>query len=334
MKLHSIRRRIAVLAALLAVFIVFPMAPSASADPDEEGSVGGDLDQAIDDYLEAENALKAAEDEQEDLKDEIKDSKEKVKQLKADVADFAEAAYLNGGIPDATSVLTSGNPDRAVAEMTVVTYLGNQSAKTLQDLIDSKADLGAQEEALEAEIDEAAEAAEKQEGARDDAARALAASGGEDVSGPSPGDFRTADPAPRNPDGSLPGEGCSVDDPTTDGCISPRTDHALSQAIIAGFKRYTACYRPTEDNGEHPRGKACDFSVTPGGFEGYAEGDAKTYGDNLAAWFVENADALGVKYVIWFNQIWEPGNGWGPYPGCGGSSPSCDHTNHVHLSMQ
>lgn len=332
MNLHSVRRRTAVLAVSLSALILLPFQATAYADPDE-GGIDSELDQAIEDYIEAENKYNAALESQKDLKDEIKDNKKQIKALTVDVAEFAEAAYLNGGIPSATSVLVSGSPEAAADEMTIMNYLGNQSAEKLNSLIDAKDDLKASEEALEDEIDDSEKALEDLEGARDAAARAVAGAGGEDVQGPSPGDFRAADPAPRNPDGSLPGEDCSVNDPTTGGCISPRTDHALSQAVIAGFKRYTKCYRSQEDGGEHPRGKACDFSVTAGGFQGYAEGDAATYGDNLAAWLVENADALGVKYVIWFNQIWEPGNGWGPYPGCGGSDPSCDHTNHVHLSM-
>jgi hypothetical protein len=330
---NSVHRRVSILAVLLCAFILLPFGASATADPDDEQGVGGELDQAIEDYIDAEDKLQKAEAEQEDLKDEIKDSKKRIKTLSKDVADFAEASYLNGGIPTATSVLSSGDPDRAMEQMSIVNYLGNQSAKELQNLIDAKEGLAADEEALEDEIDDAEAATEDLKGARDEALRAVAASGGQDVTGPSPGDFRDAEPAPRNPDGSLPGEGCSMDDPTTDGCISPRTDHALSQAILAGFKRYTACYRTAEDGGEHPRGKACDFSSQAGGFGGYAEGDDRAYGDHLAAWFVENADALGVKYVIWFNQIWEPSNGWGPYSGCGGGNPSCDHTNHVHLSM-
>ncbi|MGH8792390.1 MAG: hypothetical protein ACRDXX_07075, partial [Stackebrandtia sp.] len=127
--------------------------------------------------------------------------------------------------------------------------------------------------------------------------------------------------------------GCTADDPTTDGCITPRMDHALTQSIKAGFQRYVSCYRSVQDGGEHPLGRACDLSAQAGGFGGAAGGDDKVYGDNLAAWFVENASTLGVKYVIWYNQFWDPANGWGPYSGGGSGNPSSDHTNHVHVSV-
>ena len=110
------------------------------------------------------------------------------------------------------------------------------------------------------------------------------------------------------------------------------TLHALEQAQIVGFTRYVACYRPSSF-GEHGLGRACDFAAQPDGFGGDAGGDDYDYGQNLAAWFVENADALGVQYVIWYRQIWMPGDGWKSYSGAGGE-PNSDHTNHVHLSIR
>lgn len=107
--------------------------------------------------------------------------------------------------------------------------------------------------------------------------------------------------------------------------------HALNQATAAGFTRYVSCYR-SGGSGEHPKGRACDFAAQRDGFGGIATGEDRTYGNNLAAYFVRNADRLGVLYVIWFRQIWMPGSGWRPYGEAGGD-PSSDHTNHVHLSV-
>jgi hypothetical protein len=118
----------------------------------------------------------------------------------------------------------------------------------------------------------------------------------------------------------------------TGGSITPRTAHAMVQAQAAGFTRFVSCYRSLEDGGEHPRGRACDFSVSPnGGFGGDATGEAFDYGNNLAAFFIFNADRLGILYVIWYQKIWLPGSGWRSYSGC--CDASSKHTNHVHLSM-
>jgi hypothetical protein len=140
-----------------------------------------------------------------------------------------------------------------------------------------------------------------------------------------------ATPAPRNADGSWPAENCILDDPTTTGCITPRLLHAAQEARKAGFTHFYSCFRPSGPY-EHPKGRACDFAAAPDGFGGIATGADKTYGANLAAYFVKNASSLGVLYVIWFRQVWTPAVGWHAYSG-GNGDPSSDHTNHVHLSV-
>jgi hypothetical protein len=128
-----------------------------------------------------------------------------------------------------------------------------------------------------------------------------------------------------------------VDDPTpANGCITPRTLHALNEAKRAGYTWYVSCYRPG-DRYEHPKGRACDFAAYPGGFVNRsAGGENKAYGDRLAAFLVKNAKALGVMYVVWYCQIWQYGVGWHRYNSAGsncGDAPAPDHTNHVHLSV-
>jgi hypothetical protein len=166
---------------------------------------------------------------------------------------------------------------------------------------------------------------------KSDAERALSAVGGGTADGPNGSGGRAARSAPRNSDGTFPSQGCSVDDPTSGGCLTARTSHALSQARAAGFSRFTACFRQASF-GEHGKGRACDFSASASGFAGAATGGDRQYGNRLAAWCIANSDRLGVLYVIWFNRIWMPGTGWRAYNG--GGSPSSAHTNHVHLSIQ
>jgi hypothetical protein len=146
-------------------------------------------------------------------------------------------------------------------------------------------------------------------------------------------DSPLAKPAKRNSDGSWPKESCTINDPTTSGCITPRLLNAYQQARAAGFKRYTSCFSQ-RSSGEHPKGRACDFAAATGGFENVnASGGDRTYGNNLASYFISNSSRLGVLYVIWYRRIWLPSSGWKSYSGAGGD-PSSDHTNHVHLSMR
>lgn len=324
-------RRISILAILLCALGIVPVTSTAVA---KEGDIGKELNKAIDDYADAQEALDGSESKKASIKSEISDAKKKVKKLKTDVSEFASSAYMNGGLPPATVVLSTGTPDDAVKSLSTTGYLGEQSGRELKDLVDSEDDLAAKKDALDDEVSDAKQAEKKLSAARDDAAKAMAAKGGDWSDGPSPGNFPKAEPAPRNPDGSFPDEGCTVEDPTVDGgCISPRTEHAMDQAIIAGFTREISnCYRSLQDGGDHPAGKACDFTVGSKG--GFAQGEAKVYGDHCAAWFVENAKALGVKGIIWYNQLWTPATDWGPYSGGNTGDPSLDHANHVHISMR
>ncbi|MDG4760374.1 hypothetical protein [Micromonospora sp. WMMD710] len=142
----------------------------------------------------------------------------------------------------------------------------------------------------------------------------------------------TAEPAPRNSDGSWPEENCAIrPDPTTGtGCVTPRLLHLVQQTTSAGFPK-PGCYR-IDDHGEHPKGRACDWMMTSGG---EASGIQKARGDAMAAWAVANADRLGIQYVIWFRQIWTESEGWHPYNNpWGGNDPSGWHTNHIHISVQ
>ena len=112
---------------------------------------------------------------------------------------------------------------------------------------------------------------------------------------------------------------------------SREDDVPLIEAQLAGFTRFTSCWR-SATWGEHPKGRACDFSVTTSGFGGVAAGADKAYGTKLAVWAVANADALGLMYVIWFRQIWTPSLGWHAYNAYG-TDPSAEHENHVHTSV-
>lgn len=318
------------IATTVCALIALPLSAPAFADPEDDShAIEEKLEEAIEEYVEAEDALEKAEKNQKDLKADIKDGEKAIKKLSEEVNDFAQAAYLAGGLPPATAVLASGSPETAVDGLAVVSYLGDQSGKQLQDLVDAQERLKADEEALADEVDDAEKALKKKEKARDAAQRDVDDAAG----GPTNGNG-SADPAPRNPDGSWPDEGCSVDDPSgTGGCVSPRMKYFYEQAQAAGYTHYASCYRSVQDGGEHPKGRACDFAAAQGGFEGAAQGADKDYGDSLAGWAVANADSLGVMYVIWYNQFWDPANGWGPYSGGGTGDPSSDHTNHVHVSM-
>jgi hypothetical protein len=142
--------------------------------------------------------------------------------------------------------------------------------------------------------------------------------------------------------------GCTVPDPTSRGCLTPATRHAVDQIYAAfGQPGPTApihsvgcwdkhAWNPSSD---HSKGKACDLFPGRGGQ--FAAGPELAAGWRLANWLRANAGPLQVKYVIWQGRIWEPGkpdeNGWGkPYTGGGVYDPrdvTGGHFDHVHLSV-
>ncbi|RRS01976.1 coiled-coil domain-containing protein [Glycomyces terrestris] len=307
------------------VFLVSPASQS-SAQEGEEGASDA-LSQAIEDYLNARDELAALEQQEDDLAAELAASTEEQAALRAELEDYAYIASTTSDYQSTAALLASGDPQDAIAAMEMLQFLGESRADRLNELLARLQEIEALQQTLDDNIAEQADVAEELEDARDEAARELAGSGGDDAVGPTVSDAPAAEPFEGD------GGGCTEDDPTpANGCITPRTLHALEQAQIAGFTRYVSCYR-SGGSGEHPKGRACDFSSEPGGFGGDATGEDYDYGQNLAGWLIENADALGVQYVIWYRQIWFPGSGWKSYSGAYGD-PSSDHTNHVHLSMR
>ena len=140
-------------------------------------------------------------------------------------------------------------------------------------------------------------------------------------------DSPDAAPAPRNSSGGFSSEGCTEKDPTgTGGCVTKRTLHMYKETKKAGFNMFVGCYRPGGPY-EHPKGRACDWSLQKSGFSSYDTDKEFKYGNDLMAFLVRNGDKLGIYYVIWNRKIWFPANGWSDYHGVSA------HTDHVHVSM-
>lgn len=76
-------------------------------------------------------------------------------------------------------------------------------------------------------------------------------------------------------------------------------------------------WRATDPFPDHPSGHALDFMVSD-----------RARGDALANDAIANASQLGVKYIIWQRQAWNPQKGWHPY-----TSTNNPHTDHVHITF-
>ncbi|HYN96115.1 MAG TPA: hypothetical protein VES42_19900 [Pilimelia sp.] len=335
----GVSKRWAMLAALLAGMLVAagPSGPVTAAPAPGQDDEGGSntlreqLDAASRGFLAARTAMAASQRRQAQLATRLGTVEKELAARSAVVGRLVGVAYRGGRKGPMTALLTSDTPQGLIDQVATLDVLAANENAQVRDLLKTRADVTRARAAVAAEIAGQRKQMQIMTARKKQAERALVAVGaGQATSGPNGGVAR-AKPAPRESDGSLPSQGCSIDDPTTGGCITPRTRHALNQAKAAGFTRFVSCFR-NGGSGEHPKGRACDFAAQRNGFGGVATGGDRTYGDNLAAYFVRNADRLGVLYVIWFKKIWLPSSGWRTY-GRAGGDPSSDHTNHVHLSV-
>ena len=321
----------------LAVVAMLLAAPApAHADPppsnpdgaQPSGSLQDQLAAATKAYVDAKGRLDAAVAKQQQFRAELANAAVRLTELSDEVGVVAAASYRAGPLGTFAIMLDSTSSDDFVERASALRQLARSEDLELHDL-NTLRDSAAQTQAqLDAAVNTAKVQTAELERRKAQITQALDVAGGGPTTGvviPAP----SAQPAPRNPDGSFPPEKCTIKDPTTSGCLTPRTLHALQQARLAGFTHYTACWRQSTW-GEHPLGRACDFAAAPGGFGGIATGADRDYGNRLAGYFIANASRLGVLYVIWYHQIWEPSRGWHYYKGDG--TPSGDHMNHVHLS--
>jgi len=313
-----------------------PAAPRPSPTPGSEGETPPLLRDVIERtsraYVAAKSAVAASQKNQLRLRLDLERFEAERARLEPEVAQIARESYMTGRIGPAMVLLNSSDANDFLRRAEHLETLATFESQRLQRLAESVERVEQAKNQLDSEI--AREKAQLSIMAKQkaEADRAFTLTGGRTTNGYVYASSPLARQSPKGSDGGWPSQSCSQDDPTTGGCITPRMKFALKETQRLGFKRYVSCYRSGGPY-EHPKGRACDFSAFSTAFgSGDATGKDKFYGNNLAAFFVRNADRLGVLYVIWYRQVWLPATGWKSYAGSYGD-PSSDHTNHVHLSV-
>lgn len=109
------------------------------------------------------------------------------------------------------------------------------------------------------------------------------------------------------------------------GPVKPVTAQAVAVLAPKFGIETVGGWRKNDPYPDHPSGKAADFMV---GLS--AEGE-KT-GDRLAAYIIEHHQELGVKYLLWNQRSWYPGQGWNQMEDRGG--PTANHADHLHLTLE
>ena len=351
MRQNSARRRCAALLAFVVAasgLAIAAPAPASAAprpiaapgDTGDDGEGGSkslikQLEEASRGFLQAKEALDRSKKRQVELIALLRKVDGELGPRQAALDEVAQQSYRTGRLGPMTALLTASSTGSMLDRAQMLESVAVKQDRALRELKDTRTRQQQAKAAIDATIREQQKQLTVMAKRKAQAESALkAANQGKDTGSPGGGGgggSATASAAPRNSDGSLPGEGCTVNDPTTSGCITPRMLHALQEAQKDGFNHYVACFRQ-QNSGEHPKGRACDFAADKDGFGGDATGASKDYGNRLATYFIRNSSRLGVLYVIWYRRIWLPSSGWKSYSGAGGD-PSSDHTNHVHLSV-
>ncbi len=93
--------------------------------------------------------------------------------------------------------------------------------------------------------------------------------------------------------------------------ICSAVDSTFGPPVIGGRRN---------SNDEHGTGQAIDFMIANA-----AQGDA------IAAWVQAHVAQFNVKYLIWQQRYWAPGEGWSAMADRG--SPTANHYDHVHVTV-
>ncbi|WP_428962400.1 coiled-coil domain-containing protein [Micromonospora fluostatini] len=331
-----LRRWLAPAAAVITAFAIFAGPVPAVAEPSRpSGHEDGDsklLNEVIETtnrgYVQAKAKLEKSKKRQLQLDLEVRRAQTELDELAPQVGQIAAQSYRSGRIGAMAMLLDSGQPDSFVKRAQALDELNMVNARKLAEVQAVKDKAAQAKLELDAEVGEQQKQTAIMAKQKREAEKSLALVGGQGLTG---GLVAAESPVARmgpgrDSDGNWRPMSCTENDPTTSGCITPRTLHMYKEVKRAGFDRFVGCYRPGGP-WEHPKGRACDWSLQNRGFAPWHNNDTRMYGNNLTAFLVRNADRLGVYYVIWNRQIWFPANGWSSYSG-----PS-NHTDHVHVSL-
>lgn len=140
----------------------------------------------------------------------------------------------------------------------------------------------------------------------------------------------------KGPARPFPGGSGTTSDPTSGGFLTKPTAWMLSEIWRNWGHWPAACWDQHAWNprSDHPKGKACDFTV--GTIGKFPQGAVKAHGWDLFRWLQANASPLHINYLIYQGQIWEPSRGMRPYSGGGVYNPSDvtgGHFDHIHVSV-
>nr|BFE77062.1 hypothetical protein GCM10020092_103630 [Actinoplanes digitatis] len=243
------------LAPLVAVTMLLVPAGPANADPDDKKTSTADdgeddplLNEVLDStgrrFVAAKSAVAKSTKTQLGLALKVKDAEARRDAMLPEVGAVAAQQYRTGGISTMGFLLNTDGPEgflKKAVSLEEISALNDGKLHALYQAID---DVNTAKARLDQEVKAQQQNLAAMKKQKQSAEKALAKVGGNIVTGGfvlvnSP----VAAAAPRNSDGEFSPESCSVNDPTTSGCITPRTFHMYKEVKKANFKRFVGCHR-------------------------------------------------------------------------------------------
>ncbi|WP_435105936.1 coiled-coil domain-containing protein [Nocardiopsis synnemataformans] len=305
------RARVAALAvAVLGSFLFAPQSTVSAApvpgEPEDMGSLQDRAEALSEEFNGELRDMEGVIQEAERAEERAQSTREDVDAAREQVRALAVATYTSSGIDLSMSLFVEAEPDEVIDRAVVINYLSTSN----QDKIDQLSQALERDETAQENAEEQLAAAEEDldelEGRREEVQEMIADHPVQPMGGPLN--------------------------------ITPRTEQ-MRELIIEEFGEGTeyggvGCYRAVGGwvVGEHPKGRACDFMVDPNGNTPIPEQVDRGYA--IAEWARENADRLGIMYIIYRQQIWDirrGDEGWRDMADRG--SITENHFDHVHISM-
>ncbi|MBE1562883.1 coiled-coil domain-containing protein [Nonomuraea africana] len=294
--------RRAVLAATLVALLATPLPQAATADPDSQAKLRKLTKQAA----ALNNVYRGTIESLEDTRLAAKRATERADNLKAalatakvEVSKIAQTTYIQGPL-DGTSLFTSGaEPYQVLGQSASMAYLAAERTSTLTRVEALVANAQKAKKEAGEKIDDLERDIKKMQTKRRDIEKLLAKYG--------------------------------IQQPGSASGLTPRMV-TLRDAVMRNFPMFygVGCLR-VGDPGEHGKGRACDFMMSPGG--SMATGANLARGDELAQWLIANGSRYGVMYIIWKQRYYDirTGGGWDMMSNRGGVT--ANHWDHVHVSV-
>lgn len=253
-----------------------------SATPDESaGKQNQTLDELIESsnrrFVQAKGAVAKSTAAQKALAVKIKAAEARRNELIPEVNAIAAQQYRFGQLNAASFLLGSQGSTDFWHKAVSLEEINSQHDRKLAELNQAIDEVTQSKAALDAEVKNQKKNLVVMQKQKEAANEALDLVGGNSLTqGKVLAKSPIAKAAPRNSEGGFSPESCTVSDPTTNGCITARTLNMYKEVKKAGFDRFVGCHR---DGGpfEHPKGRACDWSLQDKGFAVAHNADMKEY---------------------------------------------------------